>query len=102
MPTSTLHLVLIPTRWFSEDRLPKHHEDNVVIYGIAGLPRSGAGDIRRVTRDAWELWLTDATGVLRPIGVFDTTRAALDACAERVAFPRRSSAAEHVDTGRRT
>lgn len=74
-------LSLIPTRWLSDDRQPKHREDNVVIYGIAGLPRYRTGDIRRGVEGAWELWLTDATGILRPVGVFDTPRAALHACA---------------------
>ena len=74
-------LSLIPTRWFSEDCQPKHREDNVVIYGIAGLPRYRAGDVRRNADGAWELWLTDSTGLLRLKGVFDAPRAALHACA---------------------
>ena len=78
-------LSLMPTRWFSEDRQPKHREDNVVIYGIAGLPRYRAGDIRRGAQGGWELWLTDATGILRPAGVFDTPHAALQACAANYA-----------------
>ena len=56
-------LSLVPTRWFSEDVQQKHREDNVVIYGIAGLPRYRAGDVRRDAQGSWELWLTDATGV---------------------------------------
>jgi hypothetical protein len=76
-------LSLIPTRWFSEDLQQKHCEDNVVIYGIAGLPRFRAGDVRRGTNGSWELWLTDATGILRQVGVFDAPRSALQACVAR-------------------
>jgi hypothetical protein len=81
MAPPTARLSLIPTRWFSEDCRPKHQEDNVVIYGIAGLPRYRAGDVRRGAEGTWELWLTDATGLLRPAGVFDSPQAALHACA---------------------
>jgi hypothetical protein len=77
-------LSLMPTRWFSEHCQPKHREDNVVIYGIAGLPRYRAGDIRRGAEGTWELWLTDGTGILRPVGIFDSPRAALQACAANV------------------
>ena len=80
-------LSLVPTRWFSEDVQQKHREDNVVIYGIAGLPRYRAGDVRRDAQGSWELWLTDATGVLRPVGVFDTPRTALHACAAKYLNP---------------
>jgi hypothetical protein len=83
-------LSLVPTRWFSEDVQQKHHEDNVVIYGIAGLPRYRAGDVRRDGHGSWELWLTDATGVLRPLGVFDTPRTALHACAAKYLNPSAS------------
>jgi hypothetical protein len=85
MVRSIARLSLIPTRWFSEDRQPKHREDNVVIYGIAGLPRCRAGDVRRGADGTWELWLTDAIGVLRPLGVFNAPQAALHACAESFA-----------------
>ena len=81
MVSLVARLSLIPTRWFTEDGRSKHQEDNVVIYGIAGLPRFRAGDVRRVAQGAWELWLTDATGILRPAGIFEAPRAALHACA---------------------
>ena len=81
MVSSVARLSLIPTRWLSEDGRSKNREDNVVIYGIAGLPRYRAGDVRRVAAGTWELWLTDAAGVLRPVGIFDAPRAALHACA---------------------
>jgi len=77
-------LALVPTRWQSEDSQPKNREANVRIYAICGLPRRRAGDIRRVEDGMWELWLTDAMGILRPIGVFTAPRAALDACEAQV------------------
>ena len=83
MVRSIARLSLIPTRWLSEDCRPKHHEDNVLIYGIAGLPRYRAGDVRRSSHGTWELWLTDGTGVLRPVANFDSPRAALHACEVR-------------------
>jgi hypothetical protein len=70
------HLLLIPTRWMV-DTGKEGQEDIILSYGIAGLGSGRVGDIRRGVDGAWELWLSDARGIMRAAGVFTSPGAAL-------------------------